>query len=1013
MGELNEMQAMFGSQHPVDYYLWGGGGGWYVDDQSATGFDDTEFANCNFAASVVSGYQQNPADSSWTFNGTAGIAANGSSLGNPTAPTEGPTNAPNGSTQTAYLLPGASISQSVDFSGGWADITLFASQTSSSYNYGLTISIDGGAALELSEGGAGYSGSTTSTSVWGWERTGAFSVNAGYHTVTFTNTSSSGTTVFLDDIGIQTVNGLFKDAAAQGVKNNTLDLMSDVALCQEWGLYDVGYEGGFDFNEDKGLDDSNGYDDLGEKGDSSAVPNVGAMANLDPRTTALAITTLDQFYSAGGALPMVFDSSNQINGWAVAAPTYYSYNTPKQQAAATVEASLPPTSSLPANWSSTFFGGTSLGSPPGNSAFDGTTWTLRGTGGQVDSTGNSALAVLTTVSGDTTLIAKMVSTQAGGAGSNRAGIILADSSIGASTTPAVELGVYGYGTSSYNNGNGVIELTAQLSNGSQDNPLASVNVATPYMVQSGNNGAPNKIYNSPVWLKLVETGSGSSTVFTGYYSMNGVSWTEVGATTAGLVSFPHSTNVAGLVSTSITQFTNVSISPLLFTTPPTASPATVTGTTSALSTQGQSAAGGIAYTWSASLVPPGAAMPTFSAGNGTATGENTTATFYAAGTYILTAAMTDSAGNVAAQTVTVVVNQTPVVVVTPSPAFVAFGAQQSFSATLEDQFGNAIPFAAFTWAVTAGGGSVDSSGNYTASGAAGTATLTATSSLGLISGTAAINIVAPLPAAPASLTATLISGGEIDLSWPAVTWATGYNVYRGAVSGDESLVPLNSSPLTGTTYRDLSVTGQTTYFYVVQAVNATGVGAASAEATATTPPPPVTFMQNSDIGVTQQAGSEQYAAGSGVYTVSGSGGDIWGSTDSFHFDALSLSGDGSIVAQVTSVQDTSPAAKAGIMFRDSTAANAMMAMLAVTPGAGLLFETRTGTGGLVRRNWLRVLPRLSGWSFPARGTSSRPTTARRSFPAARVGYPWARPSRCRCPTRRSWGWRLRRMPLRP
>ncbi len=946
-GELSEMQAMFGSQHPVDYYLYGGGGGWYVDDNTATGFDDTEFANCDFTAPVVSGYQQAPAGASWTFNGTAGMAANGSSLGNPTAPTEGPPNAPNGSTQTAYLLPGASLSQSVDFSGGWADITLFASQTSSSYSYGLTISIDGGAALELSEGGAGYSGSTTSTSVWGWERTGAFNVTAGYHTVTFKNTSSSGgATVFLDDMGIQTVNGLFKDAAAQGVKNNTLDLMSDVALCQQWGLYDVGYEGGFDFNEDKGLDDSNGYDDLGEKGDSSAVPNVGAMANLDPRAEPLVITTLDQFYNAGGTLPMVFDSSSQINGWAVAAPTYYNYDTPKQQAAATLEASLPPTGVLPANWFSTFFGGTSLGAPPGNAAFDGTTWTLRGTGGQVDYTGNSALAALTNFSGDTTVIAKMVSTQVGGSGSSRAGIILADSDNGASTMPAVELGVYGYGSSSFNNGSGIIELTAQLSNGSQDNPLATANVATPYMVQSGNNGAPDEIYNSPVWLKLVETGSGGSTVFTGYYSMDGVTWTKVGATIAGQVSFSHSTNVAGLVSTSITRFTNVTASPLSFTTPPTASPSPVTGTTCALATQGQGVAGGIVYTWSASTVPPGAAQPTFSANNGTGTGQNTTAAFYAAGTYVFTATMTDSAGNVAAATVAVVVNQTPAkVVVTPSTAIVTVGMQQSFSATLDDQFGGVIA-AGFTWAVT-GGGSVDADGNYTAPGAAGTATLTATSSLGAIKGMAAINVVTALPAAPASLAATLISSSEIDLSWPAVSGATGYNVYRGAISGDESVVPLNSSPLTGTTYRDLSVSGQTTYFYVVQAVNAVGVGAASPEATATTPALPVTFTQNLDIGAPQQAGSLQYAAGSGVYTVAGGGGDIWGDSDSFHFDCLSLSGDGSILAQVTSVQYTSPAAKAGLMFRDSTNANAMMAMLAVTPGAGLMFETRTTTGGPV------------------------------------------------------------------
>ena len=161
------------------------------------------------------------------------------------------------------------------------------------------------------------------------------------------------------------------------------------------------------------------------------------------------------------------------------------------------------------------------------------------------------------------------------------------------------------------------------------------------------------------------------------------------------------------------------------------------------------------------------------------------------------------------------------------------------------------------------------------------------------------------------------------------------------------MVPLNSSPLTGTSYQDFSVSGQTTYYYVIEAVNATGAGAASAEAMATTPAPPVTFTQNLDIGAPQKAGSEQYAAQSGVYTVAGGGADIWGSSDSFHFDGLSLSGNGSIVAQVTSVQNTSYAAKAGIMFRDSTSADAMMAMLAVTPGAGVMFETRTTTGGQV------------------------------------------------------------------
>ena len=95
----------------------------------------------------------------------------------------------------------------------------------------------------------------------------------------------------------------------------------------------------------------------------------------------------------------------------------------------------------------------------------------------------------------------------------------------------------------------------------------------------------------------------------------------------------------------------------------------------------------------------------------------------------------------------------------------------------------------------------------------------------------------------------------------------------------------------------------------------------------------------------RQAGSLHYTAAGDIYTVSGGGTDIWGLSDSFNFASVSLPGNGSIMADVTSVQYTSPLAKAGVMFRDSTNANAAMAMLAVTPASGLYFETRTGDGG--------------------------------------------------------------------
>jgi len=349
-GELGDMQTLFGASHPVGYYLYGGGGGWYEDDVY-NGFSDSPFANGNFATTpAVSGYQQNPSGTGWTFNGSAGIAANGSTLGNPTAPTLGPNNNPVGSGQTAYLQPGASISQSVTFSGGWADITLLACQTlqPGNYYYGLTISIDG-AALGESEGAASFSGSQNA---WTWDRTTAFNVSAGTHTVTFTNTwnSSSGVTVFIDNLGIQTVNGMFGQTASSGAPSIST-VQSDVNICQQYGLLDVGYEGGFDFNQNLDNGDNsgqgvNGYSEMGTKGYSMPAANVGEEANLDSRTVPLAEAAIDQFYLYGGTLPIEFESSGNDNSWAVAAPTYFNTNTPKQQAVNAVEQGLPPAAKL-------------------------------------------------------------------------------------------------------------------------------------------------------------------------------------------------------------------------------------------------------------------------------------------------------------------------------------------------------------------------------------------------------------------------------------------------------------------------------------------------------------------------------------------------------------------------------------------------------------------------------------------------------------------------------------------
>src|SRR5262249_5063299 len=112
------------------------------------------------------------------------------------------------------------------------------------------------------------------------------------------------------------------------------------------------------YNQNLGYDNFYGYTNMGWAGYSSAIPNVGMYANLDPRTQQLAIDTLHQFFAAGGTLPIVFESVGNPNSWAVAAPTYYDWNTPKFQAAAVVEqATQPATYGLTLGQSFTYWGG--------------------------------------------------------------------------------------------------------------------------------------------------------------------------------------------------------------------------------------------------------------------------------------------------------------------------------------------------------------------------------------------------------------------------------------------------------------------------------------------------------------------------------------------------------------------------------------------------------------------------------------------------------------------------------
>jgi hypothetical protein len=102
--------------------------------------------------------------------------------------------------------------------------------------------------------------------------------------------------------------------------------------------------------------------------------------------------------------------------------------------------------------------------------------------------------------------------------------------------------------------------------------------------------------------------------------------------------------------------------------------------------------------------------------------------------------------------------------------------------------------------------------------------------------------------------------------------------------------------------------------------------------------------ESQDIGGVEHAGSISQAGS--VTTIEGSGEDIWDYSDEFHYAYYPLSGNGEIIAHVTDVQYTDMWAKAGVMIRETLAADSKHAMMVATPvHQGAAFQRRENTGG--------------------------------------------------------------------
>ncbi|MEO5895021.1 MAG: hypothetical protein ABIS06_04920 [Vicinamibacterales bacterium] len=108
-------------------------------------------------------------------------------------------------------------------------------------------------------------------------------------------------------------------------------------------------------------------------------------------------------------------------------------------------------------------------------------------------------------------------------------------------------------------------------------------------------------------------------------------------------------------------------------------------------------------------------------------------------------------------------------------------------------------------------------------------------------------------------------------------------------------------------------------------------------------PAPAQSISSADVGGPAIVGTTSFS--SGTYTIRAGGTDIWDTSDQFHYAYTQVTGDVDVVARVASLGQSDIWAKAGVMIRESLAANSRHAMAMTSADRGHGFQRRIDTGG--------------------------------------------------------------------
>ncbi len=117
-------------------------------------------------------------------------------------------------------------------------------------------------------------------------------------------------------------------------------------------------------------------------------------------------------------------------------------------------------------------------------------------------------------------------------------------------------------------------------------------------------------------------------------------------------------------------------------------------------------------------------------------------------------------------------------------------------------------------------------------------------------------------------------------------------------------------------------------------------------------------QQDADIGNPAVRGSASFSQG--TYSITAAGADIWGTSDQFNYVYQPASGDIDVIARVASLTNADQWSKAGVMIRESLAANSRQAMMVDSVGKGYAFQRRPTTGG-ISENTSGGTGALPGW----------------------------------------------------